>query len=81
MDLTLLTKSSGRDVADQQPQADGKGIDLSPIQPSWIPPNRRFEIDDHNIEWLDTEKYDLIHARELLGTVSDWPGVIENCFK
>ncbi|KAI9879128.1 MAG: hypothetical protein M1830_009515 [Pleopsidium flavum] len=70
-----------RDVADQHPQADVKGIDLSPIQPSWIPPNCRFEIDDYNIEWLDDEKYDLIHARELLGTISDWPGVIENCFK
>lgn len=60
------------DVADQHPEAYVKGIDLSPIQPSWTPPNVRFEVDDYNRDWLDTDKYDLIHARELLGTVPDW---------
>ena len=69
------------DVADENPQAAVKGIDLSPIQPRWIPPNARFEIDDYNIDWIDTEKYDLIHARELLGTVSDWSHMYRNVYR
>jgi hypothetical protein len=62
-----------RDMADEHPQAEVKGIDLSPIQPPWVPPNLKFEIDDYNLDWLDVEKFDLIHARELLGTVPNWP--------
>lgn len=54
------------------PEASVKGIDLSPIQPSWIPPNLKFEVDDYNLDWLDENKYDLVHARELLGTVPNW---------
>lgn len=60
-------------MADEHPQAQVKGIDLSPIQPPWVPPNLKFEIDDYNLDWLDVEKFDLIHARELLGTVPNWP--------
>jgi len=49
-----------------------KGINLSPIQPAWIPPNVRFEVDDYNKEWVDTNRYDFIYSREILGTVPDW---------
>jgi hypothetical protein len=61
-----------RDVADMMPSAIVKGIDLSPIQPSWIPPNVRFEVDDYNKEWEHTNRFDLIHSREILGTIPDW---------
>jgi hypothetical protein len=54
------------------PSAIVKGIDLSPIQPSWIPPNVRFEVDDYNKEREHTNRFDLIHSREILGTVPDW---------
>lgn len=64
--------TGARDVADAHPEASVKGIDLSPIQPSWIPPNLKFEVDDYNLDWLDENKYDLVHARELLGTVPNW---------
>ncbi|PMD32527.1 methyltransferase family protein [Hyaloscypha variabilis F] len=60
------------DVADMIPSAIVKGIDLSPIQPSWIPPNVRFEVDDYNKEREHTNRFDLIHSREILGTVPDW---------
>ncbi|KAH7351238.1 S-adenosyl-L-methionine-dependent methyltransferase [Rhexocercosporidium sp. MPI-PUGE-AT-0058] len=69
------------DVAEKHPEADVKGIDVSPIQPSWVPPNCRFELDDFNLEWQDSNKFDLIHARELLGSVPDWPKFYEKCFK
>lgn len=68
------------DVAEQNPQADVKGIDLSPIQPLYVPQNARFEIDDYNLEWLDEAKFDLVHQRELLGTTKDWPAFYRRCF-
>jgi methylase of polypeptide subunit release factors len=32
------------DIADQYPSADVLGIDLSPVQTTWVPPNVRFEV-------------------------------------
>jgi SAM-dependent methyltransferase len=69
------------EVADEHPEAVVEGIDLSPIQPTWIPPNARFEILDYNSDWVDGEKYDLIHARELLGTVPDWVEMYRNVYR
>ena len=68
------------EVADAHPDAEVTGTDLSPIQPAWVPPNLVFEIDDFNLEWLDQNKYDLIHARELLGSSPDWPGIYKQAF-
>jgi hypothetical protein len=59
-------------VADEFPTAVVKGTDLSAIQPSWIPPNCQFEIDDYNKDYGFENSYDLVHTRELLGTVPDW---------
>ncbi len=74
--LTLLS-----DCAEQHPEATVKGIDISPIQPPWVPPNVYFEIDDFNVDWIDNNKYDLIHQRELLGSVPNWDEFYSNCFK
>lgn len=32
------------DFADEHPECEVIGIDLSPVQPSWVPPNCRFEV-------------------------------------
>ncbi|KAM3071775.1 hypothetical protein ACMFMG_009636 [Clarireedia jacksonii] len=69
------------DVADRYPGAEVKGIDISPIQPYWTAPNARFEIDDFNVSWDITSKYDLIHSRELLGSVVSWPTFFSEAFK
>jgi hypothetical protein len=69
------------DVADAHPAAAVKGIDVSPIQPAWVPTNLKFEVDDYNLEWLDEGKYDLIHARELLGTVPNWPEMYKKIYR
>ncbi|KAF5701534.1 methyltransferase domain-containing protein [Fusarium mundagurra] len=42
------------DVADEHPEAEVLGVDLSPIQPSMVPPNCKFEIDDLEKEWTFT---------------------------
>lgn len=41
-----------REFADLFPSATVTGTDLSPIQPSWVPPNVQFEVDDCTDEWL-----------------------------
>lgn len=38
-------------MADENPHCQVMGTDLSLTQPSWVPPNCRFEIDDFNEEW------------------------------
>ncbi|CCX05526.1 Similar to Ubiquinone/menaquinone biosynthesis methyltransferase ubiE; acc. no. Q3A209 [Pyronema omphalodes CBS 100304] len=39
------------DMAEKYPMAEVIGTDLSPIQPIWVPPNCRFEVDDAMKEW------------------------------
>lgn len=65
------------EFADLHPSADVIGIDLSPIQPSFVPPNCRFEVDDINKEWTFGENtFDFIHIRYMTGTVPDWPELL-----
>lgn len=72
------------DVADQYPEAVVVGVDLSAIQPIWVPPNCKFELEDFNDKWSDfnhPHTYDLIHARELLGTVPDWTTMYRKAYQ
>ncbi|KAK2041695.1 S-adenosyl-L-methionine-dependent methyltransferase, partial [Colletotrichum somersetense] len=43
------------DMADEYPDADVVGIDLSPIQPEFVPPNVHFLVDDADARWLYPE--------------------------
>ncbi|KAF2841941.1 methyltransferas-like protein [Patellaria atrata CBS 101060] len=81
LDLGCGTGIWAMDVAEQYPNAQVKGIELSPIQPTWTPPNAIFEIDDYNLDWLDENKFDLIHARELLGSCPDWVELYKKALK
>ncbi|KAI9796960.1 MAG: hypothetical protein M1833_005906 [Piccolia ochrophora] len=47
------------------------GNDLSAIQPTMIPPNVKFEIDDVESEWTNGT-FDYIHGRYLAGALKDW---------
>ncbi|KAF4121466.1 to methyltransferase, partial [Geosmithia morbida] len=75
LDLGTGTGIWAIDMADRFPTAQVYGIDLSPIQPDWVPNNCRFHVDDFEDEWTysDTEKFDYIHGRALSGTSADWP--------
>ncbi|KAK3400618.1 S-adenosyl-L-methionine-dependent methyltransferase [Sordaria brevicollis] len=70
------------DFADQFPNCTVTGTDISPIQPSWVPPNVRFEIDDYNKEWTyKSDHFDFIHARWLTATVKDWYAFYKEAYR
>ncbi|KAH6888676.1 S-adenosyl-L-methionine-dependent methyltransferase [Thelonectria olida] len=73
------------DFADQFPSAEVIGTDLSPIQPSWVPANCRFELDDAQLPWAYPDNhFDYIHIRCLMGSITDWPALyreIHRCLK
>ncbi|KAG7406973.1 Secondary metabolism regulator LAE1 [Fusarium oxysporum f. sp. rapae] len=61
------------DFADEHPNVEVIGTDLSPIQPNWIPPNVKFELEDATKDWSWPENhFDLVHLRFLIGAIADW---------
>ena len=69
------------DMADKYPSAQVTGVDLAAIQPSWVPPNCRFEIEDVEEDWLFAKNsFDFIHAREFLCAIRDWDKLITQSF-
>jgi SAM-dependent methyltransferase len=68
------------DFADEHPSAEVVGIDLSPIQPTFIPPNLRFVVDNAEEDWTFSQKFDYIHFRAMQGAFKDWPHIFEQAF-
>ncbi|KAF4810797.1 putative methyltransferase tdiE [Colletotrichum siamense] len=56
------------------------GNDLSAIQPIWVPPNVKFEIDDVESSWVGHQKYDYIMCRYMAAAIRDWPKLIRNIY-
>ncbi|KAF4992941.1 hypothetical protein FDECE_13556 [Fusarium decemcellulare] len=70
------------DFADQFPGCEVIGTDISPIQPSWIPPNLQFQIDDCTREWTFEEgSLDYIHIRFLTGCIADWSALFKEAYR
>ncbi|KAG0634483.1 S-adenosyl-L-methionine-dependent methyltransferase, partial [Tuber brumale] len=70
------------DAGETYPAAEVIGTDLSPIQPSWVPPNVVFQIDDAESDWtFARDSFDLIHMRHLNGGIKDWGRLIKQAFK
>jgi SAM-dependent methyltransferase len=69
-------------MGDEFPSASVVGTDISPTQPSWVPPNVEFQIDDAQLEWtFEPESFDFIHIRYLQGSIADWPRLYGQVFK
>jgi cyclopropane fatty-acyl-phospholipid synthase-like methyltransferase len=72
LDLGTGTGIWAIDFADQYPSAMVIGTDLSPIQPTWVPPNLKFEIEDFIDEWtFKPDEFDYIHMRSICRCVAD----------
>lgn len=70
------------DFADEFPDALVVGTDLSPTQPTWVPPNVRFELDNATEEWTWSDNmFDFVHMRYLFGAIADWPGLFRQAYR
>ena len=70
------------DTADNYPGALVIGTDLSPIQPTYVPPNLQFEIADADEDWTFSQKFDLIHCRIMNDfSLKSWPHYFEQAYE
>jgi len=81
LDLGTGTGMWAIDYADAHPEAEVIGVDLSPIQSSFVPPNCAFEIDDLEKEWTWTKKFDFIFARGMATAFASWPELMRKAYK
>ncbi|OLN82369.1 Phosphomethylethanolamine N-methyltransferase 3 [Colletotrichum chlorophyti] len=77
VDLGTGTGIWAIDMGDEYPEADVVGIDLSPIQPIWVPPNVSFIVDDAEADWVwPANSLDYVHARHMCMAMKDWPRLL-----
>ncbi|KAI1088651.1 S-adenosyl-L-methionine-dependent methyltransferase [Rostrohypoxylon terebratum] len=70
------------DFADLFPNAEVIGVDISPQQPQWVPPNLKFEVDDVTQPWTyEPNSFDYIHMRWLTGSIPDWNALYGEIFR
>ncbi|RYP16832.1 hypothetical protein DL765_004853 [Monosporascus sp. GIB2] len=69
IDLGTGTGSWAIEVAEKFPGAEVVGVDLSPIQPDWCPPNLRFHVDNIEDDWVYGSGFDYIHLRHMALTM------------
>ncbi|KAF5498232.1 Secondary metabolism regulator LAE1 [Colletotrichum fructicola] len=69
------------EASDLFPNAEVIGNDLSAIQPEWVPPNVKFEVDDVESEWVHNEKFDFTFCRYMAASISDWPKLTSRIYE
>ncbi|KAK4447344.1 methyltransferase domain-containing protein [Podospora aff. communis PSN243] len=69
------------DFAEEFREATVVATDITPVSPSYIPPNLTFEIEDCNKQWaFPHDHFDYIHVRFMNGSVNDWEGLFSRAF-
>ncbi|GKU07475.1 methyltransferase [Fusarium langsethiae] len=68
------------DYADEHPDSKVIGIDLSPIQPDFVPPNVEFFIDDIEEPWTFSEPFDYVHSRMMTFSIKSWSDFANNIY-
>ncbi|KAM0540919.1 hypothetical protein ACHAPJ_013448 [Fusarium lateritium] len=69
-------------IADKFPSAKVVATDITPTQPSFVPPNLEFQIDDAQLDWtFEPESFDFIHIRYLQGSIDDWDKLYSQVYK
>ncbi|EGS22913.1 uncharacterized protein CTHT_0013910 [Thermochaetoides thermophila DSM 1495] len=69
------------DFGDEHPETSVVGVDLSPIQPSFVPPNVEFFIDDVQSPWTYSSPFDFIYMRYLTGSIRNWPALLQQAYE
>lgn len=83
LDIGTGTGVWALEMAEDFPDAEIIGTDLSPIQPNFVPPNCRFFVDDAESDWTFTqdEAFDYIHVRALCGGIGDWKQFLQQAYR
>lgn len=81
LDIGTGTGIWAMDFADAHPEAEVIGVDLSPIQPSWTPPNCMFEVDDIEKPWTWKMPFDFVHSRNMGQGIKDWPAYLKQIYE
>lgn len=83
LDIGTGTGSWAIEMGDLYPEGSIEATDLSPIQPSAVPENVQFIIDDaEQSDWaVPEDHYDFIHTRILEACFEDMREVIKTAFK
>ncbi|KAG8531007.1 uncharacterized protein KY384_004364 [Bacidia gigantensis] len=71
------------EMGEQHPGSEVHGVDLSPVQPNWVPDNVHLAIDDiedQNWCWPDNH-FDYVHSRFMLCSISNWKRYIRKAFQ
>ncbi|KAL3299848.1 methyltransferase domain-containing protein [Colletotrichum asianum] len=69
------------EYADEHPEAEVIGVDLSPIQPSSTPPNCRFEVDDVDKDWTWSQPFDFIFIRHGNSCFESWEKLLRKAYE
>lgn len=80
LDLGTGTGIWAIEYADEHPEAEVIGVDLSPVQPCFVPPNCLFEIDDVEKEWTWSKPFDFIFSRFMTGSFADNAAIAKKVF-
>ncbi|KAI0126317.1 S-adenosyl-L-methionine-dependent methyltransferase [Xylariales sp. AK1849] len=81
IDLGTGTGAWAIEIADKYPSAQVIGLDLSPIQENWVPPNLRFIIEDIHDPWLHGDNFDLVHLRHVSLFLKNFESVVVKSFQ
>ncbi|KAB8205482.1 S-adenosyl-L-methionine-dependent methyltransferase [Aspergillus parasiticus] len=81
----LLCKRIQLTICSQFPSAKVIGNDLSPIQPSWVPPNVEFVVDDFEDVWIHDQNYFDYHLDQNIlitrvSCVQDWGHLMKQAY-
>ena len=68
-------------MGEKYTSAEVTATDISVFQPTDVPLNVLFQVDDVTEEWTFTEAFDFIHIRNLSGAFSDWTSIYREAFK
>jgi ubiquinone/menaquinone biosynthesis C-methylase UbiE len=82
LDIGTGTGTWAIEMGDMYPNATIEATDLSPIQPTAVPGNVQFLIDDaEQADWaVPIDYYDFVHTRMMLGCFQDFKAIIAHAF-
>jgi hypothetical protein len=82
IDIGTGTGIWAMDVADDFPGSTVLGTDLSPIQPTLVPPNLEFVVQDLQEPWDMPGRFDLVHTRYMNGiAIQNWLMLYRHAFE